>query len=232
MKFSEKISDAMKSKPGRLAQIKSIGFYTTSHRVEKIREFFKALEAEGAISKNVVFGRVNDTTVFFTQSEDEVVEKIREIPDKKTAPTSEKVLIKMLAARMEKIFEIIDGIKSYSEMKDHVRVEYNVHNDIGQMFDKILSSSGMCQSDADNILQIKFLLSGCAWMTEKDAKFNKIFESDSLPYPHKNGIPWRLNYFEIDILNDCVETFKRPEVTPELIRKAWDLHSVSLVMED
>jgi mannose/fructose-specific phosphotransferase system component IIA len=231
MKFSKKISEAMESKPGRLSQIKALGFYTTSHRVEKIKDFFRALTSVEAVSKDVVFGRVNDITVFFIQPEDEVVEKILAIPDKKKIETSEKVLVKMVALRIEKIFKMVEGLKSCDEMSDLFRIRMDVHKDTEQMLDKILSSASMEKSCRDDVCRMKDILCGVAWLTASGIKFNNIVGSERLPYPHRHGFPWKLEYFEIDALNNCIEVFNRPDVTPEIVAQAWRLYSVGSVMK-
>ena len=82
MKFSKKISEEMEKKNDRLAQIKKIGVHDCCGRTSKVIAFYESMTKSGLMSHHLVFGCVNGTTVFFTLTEDEVIEKIREIPDK------------------------------------------------------------------------------------------------------------------------------------------------------
>lgn len=230
MKFSKKISEEMEKKNDRLAQIKKIGVHDCCGRTSKVIAFYESMTKSGLMSHHLVFGCVNGTTVFFTLTEDEVIEKIREIPDKRKAPTSEKVLVKMLAARMEKIFEILNRFMQHGEMKDMACLNRNqlYFDDLRPVFNMMLDVKDMLRCD-DLSLMSQFV-TGLAWSDMQYIKDTSLVVAVK-PYPHLDGRPWHLRDDESEVMMEAKKTFFRPDVTPEIVAQAWKMCSVGMVMK-
>jgi hypothetical protein len=228
MIFSKKVSEAMLRRNDRLALIKKIGVHDCRGNTSKIIAFFNSMKESGLTDQALTYGRANGVTVFFTLSEDEVVEKILAIPDKKKVETPDKVLVKMVALRIERIFEIVDRFRQRDEMKPMAsRTRLSCYGDMNPMLNMIANVKGV--RNVDDIKTMGQFLNGMFWTSPEYVKDWKLVVSVD-PYPHICGRPWKLNSEEEETMMEAMEVFARPRVTQEIVAQAWRLCSVSMVM--
>lgn len=195
MHYSGKVSQAMAAK-GCLPQLKKIGFFNCTGHTSKISAYHSALIDAGFLVHGLfVCGTVNDTTIFFAGTEEEVLAKIAAVEVRDKKPVPESVIVKMLALRLKRIAEAIGQINHQVSVELEWRKTQSSQASLPTMLDEL--------------------------------KFSDVGDGFKRIVQHNN-----LGYDRVKTVNEAVETFERDEVTPEAIRKAWELYSVNAVMSE
>ena len=135
----------------------------------------------------------------------------------------------MLAARMEKIFEILNRFMQHGEMKDMACLNHQLYfDDLRPVFNMMLDVKDMLRCD-DLSLMSQFV-TGLAWSDMQYIKDTSLVVAVK-PYPHLDGRPWHLGGDELEVMMEAKKTFFRPDVTPEIVAQAWKMCSVGMVMK-